>query len=311
MTEDEQTNLRERARRHLDVAGLSQAAFSRQSGISSSTFSAWLNGTYKGDNAAVAGDVRTYLDAQAQRAQMILPEKLGYVSTPSSKKILTALETAQWLPEMVVVAAGPGVGKTTTARNYRDTHPNTFMITASPALTKARHVLEALAEVLGLTETTPRRIARAIETRLKDTGALLIVDEAQFLAAGGVEQLRSLYDQANVGVAMMGNEEVWSKIDGGGRKALFAQVHSRVGVKVRLARPATGDIDAILDAVGVVDTAQRALLHQIANKPGALRGLEKVLRIARMVANGAGVEMTREHIMAAWQRFAGTKEIEA
>lgn len=65
----------------------------------------------------------------------------------------------------------------------------------------------------------PQKRSRATSSRLKGTQGLLIVDEAQHLSAGAIDQLRAVHDRAEVGLALLGNEEVWSRIDGGGRKA--------------------------------------------------------------------------------------------
>jgi DNA transposition AAA+ family ATPase len=308
--EDRLNKIRELARQHMAKEGLSQAAIAKRAGMAAATFSAWLNDSYAGNNAKIADDVETYLKAQTARAQMVVVPKLPFTSTPSAKRMMTMLEHAQFLPDIVVIAAGAGVGKTTTIKHYRDTHPNVYLLTGSPSVTKARHLLEYLAEMLAVSETTPHRIARAVANKLRDTGALLIVDEAQFLAPGGVEQLRSLYDSAEIGVALVGNEEVWSKLDGGGRKAVFAQVFSRIGMNLTIPRPTDSDINAILDGNSIEDMEQRQLLRRIASKPGALRGLEKTLRVARMLAVGGAAELNREHIRAAWSRVSNQRDLD-
>ena len=102
-----------------------------------------------------------------------------------------------------------------------------------------------------------------------------------------------------------GNLEVWSRIDGGGRKAEFAQLFSRVGMRVTVNRPSDKDIEIMLDALSIYADDQRKILKFIATKPGALRAMVKTLRVARMLAIGAGEGLAKEHISSAWSRLSG------
>jgi DNA transposition AAA+ family ATPase len=302
---------RDLARQHLARAKISQADMARQAGIASTTFSAWLNDKYAGNNEAVTVEVEKYLTAQATRGRMALVAALPFVMTPTATRILTTLEHAQFLPDVVVIAGEPGTGKTRSIKEYAATHPNVLHLTGQPATKTAFQVLDALGNALNVTETTVQRITRGVIAKLKNTQGLLIYDEAQNLSPEAIDQLRSFHDLAGVGLVLAGHPAVWAKIDGGSRGSKLANLHSRVGMNVNIPRLQKEDLEAVLDGIGIADAQQRKLLKRIASLPGALRALDKVVRMARMLADGEDAEMAAEHIMAAWHRFSNGQELGA
>ncbi|MDA8049026.1 MAG: AAA family ATPase [Rhodospirillales bacterium] len=302
----EGAGLAERVRGAVAAEKLTVGEAAKLAGLGESTLAAWLSGTYAGNNERVAQKLEIWLGTQAGRMKVKreMPA-IPYAATPTAEMIEGALEHAQMVPDVVVITGGAGVGKTVACRHYAGSHPNVWLLTAEPSLSSAYAVLDYLGEVTGVAESAAQKRSRAIAGRLAGTAGLLIVDEAQHLSTGAIDQLRAIHDRADVGLALAGNEQVWSRLDGGGRKAEFAQLFSRVGMRVAALRPTAKDVAAILNTAGVTGTKERGLLNAIARKPGALRGMAKVLRVARMVAAGAGEEMGEAHLEAAWARIAG------
>jgi DNA transposition AAA+ family ATPase len=279
-------------------------------GVGESTFTAWLGNKYRGDNDKIDEKVAIWLknEASITRQKKVLPADIKFAPTRSAQKFLAVLEHAQALPDVVVIAGGAGVGKSTACLQYKATHPNVWILTAEPSISSAYAMLEYLRETLGIPEVAPHKVSRAITIKLTGTQGLVIIDEAQHLAPKTIDQMRCVYDRAGIGLALVGNEEVWSRIDGGGRKADMAQLFSRVGMRITVARPTKKDIEAMLDASDIADAKQRLTLQTIAGKPGALRGMAKTLRIARMLALGADQPLSEEHIRAAYSRLSGGED---
>jgi DNA transposition AAA+ family ATPase len=112
------------------------------------------------------------------------------------------------------------------------------------------------------------------------------------------------YDLADVGMALMGNEAVHARLEGGARAAQFAQLFSRVGMRLARPRALKGDIEQLMDAWDIAGKGERALLVCAAKRPGALRNVTKVLRMAHMLAGADGAEAVAEpHIKMAWDRL--------
>jgi DNA transposition AAA+ family ATPase len=305
--------IRAQVKERRDSEKLTAAEIARQSGAGTSTLHAFLQGTYNGDNAQVARRLLTWLESRSTAAQVraLLPKKPAFVRTVTAEAFLATLEHAQFVQDLVVMVGGAGVGKTTACEQYQRTRPNVWLATAEPSIASTHAMLEYLCEVVGVAENAANRRSRALVARVRGSGGVLIVDEAQHLTTQALDQLRTIHDKAEIGVALVGNEGVYSRINGGGRRAEFAQLFSRVGMRVVRAKPLPKDIEAILDANGVEGREERALLRAIARKPGALRGVTKTLRVAQMQAMGADREKpTAEDIQAAWARLADTDRLE-
>lgn len=296
--------LREEVRQLLTATAMSQAAAARDAAIAGSTFAAWLKGDYTGDNQRVARDVRRWLASRQERkkAAAVLPSRPGFVATPTAERILPVLQYAQAAPDISVIVGGAGVGKTTTLKQYHQQTPNTWLATMTPATAGVTPMLREICIEMGLPEKNVAELGRAIERKAKGTGGLIIIDEAQHLSRPALEQLRSIHDRAEIGIVLAGNPSVLGRLEGD-RKAEFAQLFSRIGMKLVLPKARMGDVAALLAAWGVVDKDETKLLQTIAGKPGALRGLTKCLALASMVAAGAGRARSADDVKAAWAQL--------
>lgn len=305
--------LRQIVRDHATTAKVSLSQIARQVGVADSTFSAYINNSYKGDNERISNQVRNWVQSlkliQIQRA--IAPRHAKFVLTGTAAKFNTVLEYAQSTPDIGVMIGRPGTGKTATINHYKATHSNVWLMTASPSLSQPSAVLDALREVLGVPVMRYHLMLRQIINRLRGTNGLIVVDEAQFLKPLALDELRGLHDQADIGLVFAGNEEVWRQLSGSGDAAKFAQLHSRVGAKVNITKPRLQDIADILDAYGITDKPQRDLLSGIALKPGNLRGMFKTYNLALRVAHGNERELTLVDIQAAWGHRAGALDGES
>ena len=244
----------------------------------------------------------------AQRTALALRSGPGFVQTPASQLFFAGFEHAQHAPDLVVISGAAGVGKTTSIQAYRAQRPNVWVITGEPCITTPRMVLDDISEMLGLSEArSTHRISRGVVQRMRGTKGVLIVDEAQHLNTQTLDQLRTVHDLAGVGVVLCGNEKVHTRIEGGARTPEFAQLFSRVGMRVQRSRPQRSDIDALLDAWAIEGAPERKMLSAIARKPGALRLMTKVLRIAEMQAHADEASLSPHYIEAAWQHLSAQK----
>lgn len=298
----EQDELRARVNALLQEEKLTQKQAASEAGIGYSTFAAWLAGNYTGDAAAQAILVRKWVSHREQRREVrdALPGDPGFQETPTARRILTMLRYCQSAPDVGVIAGGAGIGKTETIKEYRRRSPNVFVVTAEPVMKSAHRFVAEVGATLSIAGArAATRLSAAISDRLSGSGALLIVDEAQHLGAEALDQARSFHDRAACGLVFVGNQSVYSRMGDG--RAEFAQIFSRIGMKITQAKPKAEDIDLMLDAWAM--QIDRKLPRQIAQKPGALRGLSKALRIAHMLAAGDGVAVTDGHVKAAWEQI--------
>ncbi|ODR93551.1 hypothetical protein AUC70_11860 [Methyloceanibacter stevinii] len=299
------TRVADVARRH----GWTKAEVSRRADVKASKLSQWYDGNYKGTIRNVNDDIETWLDSlhEDSATEALIPQQPGFVETPTSARIRDILLYAQLSPEIVIVTAGAGMGKTMTAQHLQKTRPHVHMVTMRPSTKTAHGMMNEFRVALDVPEKNPANLDRALGDKLRRNGrkTLLIVDEAQHLLDDAVNQLRYFFDQFGVGLALMGNEDVFTRFSIAKGKANQAQIHRRVGMRFRRMDPTAGDVAAIVDAWGITDEAIVKLCRGIGMKPGALSQISKTLQLAWMYAAGERRELAAADVRRAWEERGG------
>ena len=281
--------LLDRVRGLMERRSLSQARVATEIGASATTLSQWLNGKYPGDVPALETKLEQWLAAQDRHdaAAGLLPSRPNFFRSPTAEKILAVFSYAQMMGDVVCVYGHPGVGKTKSLQQYRDANPSVWVATISPNSASLGAALEEVGDAVGVREIGRRKLARAIRRRVEGSRGLLIVDEAQHLSVAALEELRSIHDATGVGLAFVGNPDVYARLTGGERSLRFAQLYSRVGMRLFLKGATLGDVRALAAAWGVKGSEEIALLREVSEEPGALRAVSKVLVLAAMVGGGS------------------------
>jgi DNA transposition AAA+ family ATPase len=290
--------------------GVTQAQICRESGVSSGILSPWMQDKYKGDSQAVESRLRTWLEARErkQRLASTLPLPAPWLETPTASKIMGVLAYAQMAGDVGCIYGGAGMGKSITLKAYAETSPNVWVVEMNACSAATASALEMVCDALGVRGTAgrPVRMLGDIAKKIKGSGGLLIIDEAQHLRVPALEALRAIHDMTGVGLVLCGNESVYARLTGGSRDATFAQLFSRLGKRLHLARIGRADVAQLAAHYGVGGKDELALLAEIAAKPGALRGVVKALRLAGMFAAGSGLAAIGcEQIRAAWLDLGG------
>jgi DNA transposition AAA+ family ATPase len=279
--------------------GLTQSAVARQSGVSAASLSQFLNGTYQGDSEAIAAKLTKWLAALAKRKTLPLHllKAHDFVETTASRKIVAALEYAQFAPDFAVVIGEPGAGKTATLKHVQRWGSNVWLATMSPDTSGQVPMLQELGLAMGLALTGgAATMRRQLAAKVSKTGGLIVVDEAQHLDTKAVETLRGIHDATEVGLVLCGNPKLVQTI---GR---LDQVYSRMGRKVVVGKPTKADVSAVADQFGVSGRDDVCFLAGLARRPGGLRSVVKTLRLAMMNSNGEGI--THDTLTHAWSELA-------
>ena len=308
MTEKDVNDIRSKVQEILDDGKINQRQISDQSGVKYGTLTPWMTGKYTGKVERVAAELKKWLDIRenAKGIRPFIPDP-GFIKTPSAEQFFTVLGFAQMLPDMSVIAAKPGLGKTMAIKAYAQTNPNVWRMTAEPSMNGMFSLLLAVGEALGMHHRHYSSLSQSIQARLRNTKGLLIVDEAQHLPMKLLDQLRTFYDLTGVGLALVGNETVYSNIEGEGRRANFAQLASRIGMQETQLGPRVGDAEAIIKAWGISGEAEVKILKAVSQKPGALRSMSKVIKLAYIAAAGADEDVAEKHLRGAYERLNGAR----
>lgn len=306
-TQTAQADTRAAIRAIVDNDGVTYSAIAREIGLSATALSQFMNENYRGDNDSVSGKLAVWLENRTRKTNA-MPLAPDFVQTRTVKQIWSALQYAQLAQCISVIYGSPGVGKSKALQQFVRERPNVWLITVSPSRSSLSECLYELALELGVGDA-PRRagqLGRVIRRKLRGTSGLLIIDEAYHLDYPVLEELRILQEETGIGLALVGNNQVYSKLTGGNsRNVDFARLFSRIAKKVAILKTKKDDVKAISAAWGLGDK-ERELVVQLAERPGALRTVSHTLRLAAMFAAGANESLSEKHIRAAVVDLEGT-----
>jgi len=285
--------------------GFSKAEVARRIGMAEGTFSQWFSGKYAGRLDTQNKLVAHWLEAVEEAADITaaIPTSPAFLKMRSSMEIMETLAWAQTTADMVMITLNAGMGKTEACRHYCATRPHAYMATMSPHTKTVHGMLVELAAELDVLVHNPAKLTRAIGKRLEHSrgGTLLIIDEAQNLVDEAINQLRHFVDNYRCGVALVGNNEIYGRFAKRSDGPSYAQLKSRLGKRLKREKPRIEDLQAFINAWGVTDPECVKLLVGIGMKGGALRQIDKTMKLAKMLAIGSGSDVTVEHLRAAWK----------
>lgn len=284
---------------------LSWASLAAVTGIAEGTLNPLLLGKYKGNIDNQARRIFQFRQKVASqtirsRSALAIPP---FIDTPASRDIMLRLEIAQ-MGRITVVATGPGTGKTMTAQHYKASIGDTVWYAA---------MLKSSGSIAGMID----KVMRAMKIQHKsgwtrqrsdqvmdfvgDREGLLIIDEANHLDLEAIEELRGWHDATGVGIALLGNEELWVRIKGGADAHAYARLNSRIASSYLQDAPSEDDVRTYLAAIDIDDPDTLKLMVKVALSPrsGGLREVRQILEIANMLAIGREEVVEHCHVVEA------------
>lgn len=270
MTEQEAM---EALRKYITDTGKTQTAVAKELDVSTGMLSSFLKGTYKAPHTVIP-KIQELL--RMREKKKIAPRKPDYVETGISRTVLNAIKYSHIQGQVSVVYGDAGIGKTMAFRRYLEENSLAVGITISPTYSSITGVNELLAEQIGVRERVARRITKEIVSKLRGSGRVIIIDEAQHLTTRTLNHLRCISDESGIGICLIGNLEVYTRMKGSG-KADFAQLFSRIG----MARPVMtiditrDDVNRIFGQYGI-DGEPLDMLYRICQTNYGLRGAVNV-----------------------------------
>lgn len=212
---------------YMDSTKKKQAQVAQELGISPGALSAFLSGTYKAPHTILT---RIEDLASLNTQKKVAPKAPAYQETSVSRMVTNAIRYSHLQGKISVVYGDAGIGKTMAFKNYLKNTPLAIGITISPTYASITGVNELIAEQMGVRERVARKQTSEIVGKLRDSGRVLVIDEAQHLTVRALNHLRCISDESGIGICFIGNDEVYTKLKGTG-KADFAQLFSRIGMR--------------------------------------------------------------------------------
>jgi DNA transposition AAA+ family ATPase len=316
-TEEEHAQLRVDVRAVIE-AGTAQAEVARQADVPSSTLSQYLNGKYSAEPGKTETAVRLHkwlrsLETAAE-VRNRLPVAPTYQPLKAANSIRAQLTFARLTGRMVLIGGAPGVGKTATARQFQSDNPHVWYAAMNPTTERPSTMLRAFLTAMGVAgvKGSPQLMHEQVCFGAKGKSGLLIVDEAQHLSEAAIDALRSVNDEIRVGIAVMGNEVIHSKVGATGVKPAFAQVSSRFSRRSWYQAPDPQDVADLANAwaasnIEILGPDEIRFCQEIAARPGGLRNIEMTMEAAIMIARGVEQPLEISHLRGAFSQLSGVR----
>lgn len=289
--------------------GFSWSDIAPKVGVAAGTLSQFPSGAYKGDMLKIATAVFRFRQLLASQAAIAIdiPDRPAFFDTPTARRIMTMLSIGQ-RGRMVVIAGAPGTSKTETVRHYQASVSNVWVATMRPSTNGINTMQQSVLAAMGKLDAkgTPRALTILIESLIRNSGGLLVIDEAQHLGEKALEEIRSWHDATGIGIALVGNEDVLTRLTLGSKRDAFSRLASRIAQRLIFRGPMDGDALALADAWGVAGEPERQFLVEKARRPGGLRTCTMIMEIAAMLAAMERGPVHVGHLKDAWADLATT-----
>lgn len=239
-------NLREDLKGLMEERGKSLSAVSRALGISTAALSQWQSGKYDGNVTKIDDAVRGFLRRQEERLNA--PKKvIKFISTSVGEKVFEVARVCHLDSEIGVVYGDAGLGKTESVKEYARRNSDVIFIESDLGIT-AKILFSELHKKVGMDGRGGLHdLFEDVVARIKDSGRLIIIDEAEHLPYRALELLRRTYDKASVGILLVGMPRLISNLRG--KKGEYAQLYSRVGIAGKLDNLKVEDTQEIVASI--------------------------------------------------------------
>jgi len=264
--------------------------------ISKTTLHLWMNGKYSGNTDKVEDAVERFIEIEKLREGKV---KLPFIVTSIVEDVFDIAKTCHVENEIGVCYGNAGLGKTFAVKRYALENPDVILVEADLGYTP-KVLFSEIHKKLGFDGFgTIHKMFLDIIDRLKDSGRLIIIDEAEHLPYKSLELLRRIYDKAEVGILLVGMKRLLDNLKG--EKQQYAQLYSRVGIKFQLNPLTTTDQKAIIScAVDNYEGVYDALSTHCA---GNTRVLSKILARSLRIASINRAELSEEVVQASIEQI--------
>lgn len=212
--------------------------------ISNATLHLWMNSNYKGNVKKIDDAVANFLEIEKLREGRI---KVDFVKTTIVDDVFDIAKTCHVENEIGVCCGDAGIGKTYAVKKYAIDNTDVILVEADLGYTP-KVLFSEIHKKLGFDGCgTIHGMFLDIINKLKSSGRLIIIDEAEHLPYKSLELLRRIYDKAQVGILLVGMPRLIMNLKG--EKRQYAQLFSRVGISIRLNSLVEEDKKAIISSI--------------------------------------------------------------
>jgi DNA transposition AAA+ family ATPase len=249
-------------------------------------------------NRFLGGDSLSYIKTTFEKLSLAadehsiltdLPEQeFSFVETSVSRRVFELCKLAASFKEIAVITADSGAGKTTALIEYaRQNQKTAILLQVEPGYTPKVLFFELFPKVCPGTPDNLHDAVSKIQSKLYNSGKLLIIDEAELLEYRTIELLRRLHDKAGIGIILAGMPRLINLLRG--KRGEFTQLYSRVGWAVNIENISEHDMEAIVKSAFPSSDGLWKIFHRFANNNA--RRLRKLMNRAIRIAELNKIEI--------------------
>lgn len=318
MATESGADLRQLLKDHLASRGLKIQDAADMMGVPRSTLSRFINNPdYSSTELVLAVEGWLYRQANPEASQVDVAGD-GFVVTGAALDIEAAFLVAQEQRRLSVVVGYPGIGKTFSLERIVSRVPGTVMVRANSNMSCAGLCIR-IGQQLGLDLRNGQSldfmidsIVAALRKFPPDLRPVIIIDEADYLVTRTslrkVEILRTIYDEAKVGMLICGMPRLLDSLTAGpNMRDNLSQLYSRVAFLRVLQAATEQEIRAFLRSWDV-DSEAFVLLYKAGSQSerGNFRRLDNLVRNAALLADGGTIRAT--HVRKATAKLELTRQ---
>ncbi|MCL2689044.1 MAG: AAA family ATPase [Chitinispirillia bacterium] len=280
----------------LDEHSWSITQMAKSAGISTATLSQFIAGKYEGNLETITTKLNTVMSRELDKTK-IAAQKPAFVETLAARRVFEVARNCHVVGEIGVCYSAAGLGKTESVREYAKRHSDVILIEADPCYT-AKILFNELRDLVGGTSTGGLLHNAFVECcrRLKGSGRLLIIDEAEQLPYKALELLRRLHDKTGIGILLTGMPKLLANLKG--LAGEYAQLYSRVGIAIKLSPLREKDVSVILDML-LPNSNEKLKAAFYRESAGNTRRLMKMVTRSKHLSRAHNVDINEKVVEAA------------
>lgn len=321
VSDDQISAVREQVNKYARAVQMSRDTVGKAIGMSGPTISEFLGGKYRGNNAKLAIELDSWLEAEYKRQDA--PSTVRFVWTGVARQIQAVANICRQTRTIGMVY-GPetsGIGKTWSLKALNAELPGSILVSIEKVHANPTGLLRAIARAMHLNDgKSNRALYDRIRGTLAGTPRLLMVDQIHNLRGSKGDRplfmLADLYDATGAPQLWSGTSDMVEYLNRGQAKGeeTLAQIRSRIFYQQDLmerTRPESDggrgeplvSIDDIRQAYGnnklKLTSDGARFLCEVANLPdgGALRTVTNIVTIATMVAEQMGAKSLNAELL--------------
>jgi DNA transposition AAA+ family ATPase len=183
-----------RVRSFMAERNFKQATVARMLGVSSSTFSKFLAGSYEGNLAKLVNKVINWINSVTRKEERIKPEP--FIETEIARRIATLIVQTEAFSEeegrIALIIGDSGHGKSVCLKQYAEANKNTLYIQLDATMSSLRIFVEIAKRLHIASSGSLSEITRHLVENLRSRNIIIMLDEASNLTVKQLNQLRQI-----------------------------------------------------------------------------------------------------------------------